>query len=272
MTDEIQEVAQEEIEATETVEAEKPEVEEAEGEKETPQASSDDEEGPKPKTRHQRRKEQMQRIQADLEAKEKALSEAEARLQEIEQHAGTVPPKQDDFETYEDFQAALSAHHAMRMMDDRQKAEYSRQAETHRQERARIEAERQAEIAQGWQSQVQDALERYADFDKVALNPAVPITPQIATMLASMDAGADVAYHLGMNMADARRIALLPDLEAAMELGRIEARLSVPKANKVTNAPDPVHPVKSASSVDRDWTKMSPEEYDEWRAGGGIPT
>lgn len=232
-----------------------------------------DTDGDKPKSRHQRRKEQMERLRAENAEKAAKLKEAEARLKSFEEEsAGQKPPTQDDFSTYEEYQAALSAHHAMQLMDRRQRDSMQREAEAHRKEIQQLEEQRRAELAENWQTQLAEARKRYADFDQVALNNSVPISPQVGEMVAGMDSAADVAYHLGMNPAVARELSRMSPLEAAMELGKIEASLSIPKPKTATNAPDPATPVRGKASADKDWRKMTPEEYDAWRAAGGTPT
>ena len=276
MTEDIQEVAPE-TEATEVeqetetpvteAEAEAPEAEDAppkqEAEKEQP------DEGNAPKSRHQRRKEQMDRLRNENDELSEKLKATRERLKRIEEAAqGAAPPKQDDFETYEEFQAALSAHHAMRMMDDRQRKDVEREMEAQQREIERVQRQQHEEIAQNWAAQAADAKTRYADFEQVAFS--APISDQVAQMVASMDAGADVAYHLGLNPAEAARISRLPPVEAAMELGRIEARVNAPKPKTVTQAPDPVSTVRSNGAIDKDPDKMTPEEYDRWRESGGT--
>jgi hypothetical protein len=57
------------------------------------------------------------------------------------------------------------------------------------------------------------------------------------------DMGAEVAYHLASNPAEAQRIASLTPRAQAREIGRIEAMLSQPskpKAKTVSDAPEPV--------------------------------
>lgn len=230
---------------------------------ETPEGT-EDRDGPK--SRHQRRKEAMERMRADMLAAEQRAREAEERLREFNEMAGqSAMPKQEDYQSYEEFQAALSAHHAMRAMDDRQKSQIQRDMEARRAEVERAKQQEQAEIAQGWQSQVSEAKQRYSDFEQVAFT--APISQPVAEIVAQMDGGADVAYHLGLNHAEAQRLSNMSPVHAAMELARIEARLQAPAPRTVTNAPEPVKPVRSKASAGKDPEKMSMAEYRKWRAG-----
>jgi hypothetical protein len=223
------------------------------------------------KSRHQKRKEAMERAFREAEEARAELAKAQARLQEFEQMAKSAkPPKQDDFQTYEDYQAALSGYYAMQQLDGREAARIRKEQEAHQQKIEQIEQRQSAEVAQQWAAQTAEAKTRYADFEQVALSPNVPITPEMGRIIQSMDSGADVAYHLGMNTAEAARISQLPPIYAAMELARIEARLSGPKPRTSTQAPDPIAPVKPKATPRKDPAKMTMAEYKAARSRGEI--
>jgi hypothetical protein len=76
--------------------------------------------------------------------------------------------------------------------------------------------------------------------------------------------GPEVAYHLGSNPDEAARIASLPPLQQAIQLGRIEATLDPPK--KVSTAPTPPPTVsKGNASSNFDPEKCTQAEYVKWR-------
>lgn len=76
-----------------------------------------------------------------------------------------------------------------------------------------------------WQKKAEAAQARYADFHEVATNPDVPISPAMAEAIADSETGADVAYWLGKNPAEAARIAAMPPARQQREIGRLEARV-----------------------------------------------
>lgn len=116
-----------------------------------------------------------------------------------------------------------------------------------------------------FQARAEDARERYTDFDTVALNPNIPITPGMAEVIKDSDFGADLAYHLGKNPGEASRIAGLPVHRQAAELGRLEAKLSAPKSSPKT-PPAPVKPVTGVNAGGaKDPSKMTMSEYIKWR-------
>lgn len=241
---------------------------EAEGEGGKPEDSAEETER---KTRHQRRKEALERYRKEAEEANKRAQEAEARLRELRE-AGekTQPPKESDFKSYEEYQAALSGFYAMQQLDGREAARIQKEQEAHRQELERIQAQQRAEVDQAWSAQVADAKAMYADFDKVALADNVPIAPHVAEIIRHMDSGAHVAYHLGLNHAEAARISQLPPVFAAMELAKIEVRASAPRPRTTTQAPDPIAPIKPKAAPKKDPAKMSMAEYKVARARGEI--
>lgn len=111
-----------------------------------------------------------------------------------------------------------------------------------------------------------DAREKYADYDAVTRNPNVPITQDMAEVIRDSDAGPDLAYHLGKNPQEALRIAQMSPTRRAVEMGRLEARITAPKASP-KQPPTPVSPVSAiAAGGSKDPGNMSMSEYIAWRA------
>jgi hypothetical protein len=71
----------------------------------------------------------------------------------------------------------------------------------------------------------------------------------MAETIQTSDVGPDVAYFLGSNPKEADRIARLPPILQAKEIGKIEARLaSDPPVKKSSSAPSPISPVTARGS------------------------
>lgn len=102
------------------------------------------------------------------------------------------------------------------------------------------QAQRQA-VAEAWNTRVEEFKATAPDFEAVAYS--APISEPTAYLLAEMDEGPQLAYELGKNHAEARRIERLPERLKAVELGKIAARLAVPAPVKTTKAPEPIDPV-----------------------------
>lgn len=112
------------------------------------------------------------------------------------------------------------------------------------------------------------------DFEaKVLQDPTLPITEGMRDVIVDSDSGPELAYYLAQNRGVAEQIARLPAHLAALELGRIEGRLSVQKeAAKrpvVSKAPPPPPTVDSSDSDVGDIKASDPESdklsTDDWR-------
>ena len=84
------------------------------------------------KSRNQRRKEATERNEAALRESEQARHRAERLLEYQKAAAAKLPePKQSDYPSYEQFQAALSAYHVVKMTDSREIARIEADARAH---------------------------------------------------------------------------------------------------------------------------------------------
>ena len=71
---------------------------------------------------------------------------------------------------------------------------------------------------------------------------------------------ADIAYYLGQNIPEARRIASLSPIAAAREIGKLEARFSGPPQKTTTKAPVPTNPVGGKETVPKNYEDMSEDD------------
>ena len=141
-----------------------------------------------------------------------------------------VPPA-DQFESVEAYAQALAEKRA---------AELVQQREAHQQQTQVLESHRDRE---------ETAREKYDDYEDVVYNPKLAITPIMAQTIQASDMGPDVAYYLGTNPKEAERIARLPAIAQAKEIGRLEAKIaSAPPVKKTTSAPTPISPVSARSA------------------------
>lgn len=252
-------VSQEASEATENTQ----------GQEQDPPAEPEGEEKTEAQKRRERRKAQIQRLKEEAREAERKAAEQQQRLEKAKQAAqSNVRPKEADFQDYNEYLVALGAYTATQKMDSRSTEEIEEAAQA---EQARVQALKQqqkTELAQSWAEQVSEAKSRYADFEQVVYT--APISDTIAEMVAGSDIGADLAYYLGTHRDYAMALSNADPIEAAREIGRLEARLSLPKPNLQTSAPDPVTPVKPKPSGMKDPSKMSYEEFVAGRKSGKI--
>ena len=141
-----------------------------------------------------------------------------------------IPPA-DQFESVEAYAHALAEKRA---------AELVQQREAHQQQTQVLESHRDRE---------ETAREKYDDYEDVVYNPKLAITPIMAQTIQASDMGPDVAYYLGTNPKEAERIARLPAIAQAKEIGRLEAKIaSAPPVKRTTSAPTPISPVNARSA------------------------
>jgi len=141
------------------------------------------------------------------------------------------PPAPDDFENAQAYAEALAEQKAQEMLAQREAAK------------------QQAALLDAYHDREEDARAKYDDFEQVAYNPNLPVTDYMAQAIQASDIGPEVIYHLGSNPKEAQRIANLPPILQAKEIGRIEAKLAAdPPAKRTSTAPAPIAPVAPRSS------------------------
>jgi hypothetical protein len=139
--------------------------------------------------------------------------------------------KLTDFDTPEDYADALATRKAEQLLA------------------AREQQKHHVELAEAYTEREERVRDKYDDFEQVAYNPKVPITEAMAATIKAADNGPEVAYFLGQNLDEAKRISKLPVYQQPYEIGKIEARLAAaPPVKKTTSAPAPIVPVSSKSS------------------------
>lgn len=111
----------------------------------------------------------------------------------------------------------------------------------------------QAAIRDSYDDREEAIRAKYSDYEDIALldtdkgGPAISNT--MAEVIMESEIGPEIAYYLGKNVEESKRIwAMKPALQAAA-LGKIEAKLTAkPPAKPTSTAPDPIKPVVSRSS------------------------
>lgn len=198
--------------------------------------------------------------------KDRLISDLIARMpgQQAQQPAATQKgdwrsenraPREEDFPG--DYAAYLQAT-LDHKLDQRLSA-----AERQRQEKA--QQWQQAERQQAFATKVQKGIEKYPDFETVALSDEVPVTDAMAQAMFDSDHFTEIAYHLGKNPKEAARIAALSPWAAAREIGKIEDRISQSQGKGATAAPAPPRTV-GASGSSAPTVHDDDMPIDEWMA------
>lgn len=246
-------------------------AEDQEGEQPEPEESEEDKKRKESaRQRRERDKASRQRLRDEAESARQQAAEADRRRMAI-MDAGRQgeAPRRDQFQDPAEFAAARAVWQYQQQAAEQAAGEAVSAAETARQQAQSLDAAERQIALQQWTEQVVEARARYADFDEVAMADSVPVTAEMADVIRSSDAAADVAYYLGKNKAEAARIAKMAPYEMAREIGRIEGSLSVPKPRSQSKAPPPTRPLKGGAAGVKSPETMSADEYRAWREAGG---
>lgn len=210
------------------------------------------------KTLNERKRSVQERINEAVGKQRQAERDRDAARREAEELRKKIAPV--DPSKYDDV-SKLTADQVAHTIDTR---------EADRLDRRAVEAEDAAEraIAEAWTERVADFEADNPDFKEVAYK--APIGERTSRLVAEMEDGPAIAYWLGKNPAEARRIDRLTDRAKLVEMGRISARISAPPPRRTTQAPEPVNAVagKNAGRSDFDPEKASMEAYAEKRKAG----
>lgn len=200
----------------------------------------------------------------------KEVYELQEKLKQYEQPEAPKlddEPKEDDFEDYDAYQKAHTAWIVKKTITDERFAE---------QEKVRIQSlERQRQVrSEAFDNRAAIYKEEVPDFDEVAKSPEMvefysKYARHLAEAVESSEKGPEIAYYLGNNPDVAIDLAKLSPIQTAIEIGKLETKLSVtPKPKAVSKAPEPITPVGGSDSVmDKDPAEMTQEEFIKWRRG-----
>jgi hypothetical protein len=198
--------------------------------------------------------EELDAIVAKRLAKEQRKWERQVRQPPQTPAAPPELPPADQFESVDAYAQALAEKKAHELV---QKREMERQ---------------QSELLESYAEREEAARDKYEDFESVVYNPNLRITTLMAQTIQASDIGPDIAYHLGSNPKEANRIASLPPLLQAKEIGKLEAKLAdnPPVVRKQTKAPDPIAPVASNRSSAPKFDTTDPRSVKEMSTSDWI--
>ena len=206
---------------------------------------------PKAKGKFQKRIDEVVRDREDEKRKSEAL---QRQLDELKSEQSTdKEPLESDFGTYDEYLDALD------QFDTKQESDKPDKAKTDTDAQADITDSQKTAIAL-LREKISGASERFKDFDAVALDKEVPVTPVMAEALAECTDPAKVLYHLGNNKDFTAKLANQSPAKQAMAIAKLD-RQSIKPVNN-TNAPDPISPVHGSDSQQKPVQDMSFAEYE----------
>lgn len=207
-----------------------------------------------------------------IAAREAEIAELKARVPVVEEKVVEDPrPTRDHFDDPDEYDDALTAWGER---EGERKAAAREAAATAEATRAAEEAANQEafdrqqalikETKDRFDLRVEEAKTRYDDFEEVVKRPADQGGPTVTdAMTASVlmaENGPDVAYHLGMNIDEARRIAELPTpAHQIFAMGQLANQIQNPPRRARPPAPIvPIDTTRNSGDTDREPTM---EEY-----------
>lgn len=120
-----------------------------------------------------------------------------------------------------------------------------------------------------FQQRMSDFEKNAPDFREKVLSHANPVSDAMRDVFEASEEGPAVAYYLASNLTIADKIARMPPLDAARELGRIEAKLIADRAaaaKTVSTAPPPPPKLDGADpKVEKAPAEMNDNEFAKWR-------
>lgn len=203
-----------------------------------------------------------QKLQNELEFERNKRIELE---QEVEKTKNAIPaankPKMEDFATEVEYFEALSDW----KIESRLKQE--------REKYAKEDSEKaEKESTSAFVEIVKDAMEKgkkkYEDFEELVLGDesTLSMSKELTGIIIESDIAEDIFHYLAKNPDISEEIAELGIYSAAREIGKIEAKLLAPppQKKKITNAPEPITPIRTTGVIDKDPGKMPMREIKEW--------
>lgn len=245
-----------------------------------------------PEKKKQTMQERMGELTADkkealarAEASEAARIAQEARADELDKSLRDVlarvdkvlpkpeeamRPKRAEFDDPDKYDAALEAYakdQGAKIAKAEAEAAFAKQRDedTAKAEGERIAAENH-KVAKEYVERSTKFKETAADYDDVVLGKDEegndkPFTTAMAALISSETDGPAIAYYLGKNVAELKRIAALPVAKQFLELGKISVKLAEPP--KTTQTPPPITPIVTSRNAATSKTpeQESTEEY-----------
>lgn len=194
----------------------------------------------------ERARRRIERLEAELAAErarrpEPAGGDEDAIKAAVEREIGP-PPKESDFSDFLEFESARTAYNVEKRLLERE---------------VRKDAAKSADVKrEQFRAIVEDHNDRLDDLEKavpgsrakIAAAGEAKVAPHVVPLLLDSEKSALLQLHLAEKPDVLAALNRMPPVQAAREIGRLEARLSLPKPRTETKAPAPVRSVRGAAS------------------------
>lgn len=135
------------------------------------------------------------------------------------------------------------------------------------QAKQREQAVQREKLERDFSAKSVDFASKTPDYFHTVNNPELRITNEMAEAIKESNNGPEVAYYLGKNPDLSAQIASLSPYRQYMEIGRIQAELAArkPIEAEISKAPPPIKPASSKNTVTKDPSRMTDDEFRQWR-------
>ena len=175
-------------------------------------------------------------------------------LERIKANPNDGAPKEADFNgDYFAYQAAKIAHETRVGV----RSEFNEQRQRETQQKL---AETQREMVQEFEERAQEFRERIPDFDKAIetfIGSGGRFSQALVEELQSSDVGPALAYQIAKSPQLASSLSQMSPREVAREIGRLEAKVSLPNPRKATSAPPPLKSLSGGASAPVDLASLA---------------
>jgi hypothetical protein len=235
-----------------------------EGENDGSDDDSDEDDQPKRKRRtgSERLRRRIEALETENQSLRSRPAVDGADLEKAVQAEIGDSPKESDYPDYLAFERAMIAYEA-------DKRAVTREVKRTMASQAASDAARQAEVFEAYDDRLEDAEKALPGLKATIAKADIQVRQHVVGLIVESEKGPLIAHHLAKNPNKAAELNRMSPLAAAREIGRLEARLSLPKPKTTTSAPTPLKPLKGSAAPAKDPSKMSNAEYRAWRAKGG---
>ena len=166
----------------------------------------------------------------------------------------TPAPKQENFQTYEEYLDARAEHKATQATA-RQIQEFTRTQQT-QQSQVQMQT-RTSQAIQTWNSKVADVAAKDPTFTHRAMELLNNLPTDLGIAICESPVTKELTTHFVQHPEDVFRMASMSPIQAGIELGRLTAKMAVAPAAKVSKMPPPQAPVGSGKTGSKRADEMS---------------
>lgn len=237
--------------------------EEAAREEEQPTDNDGDHDNESEKPQKLSRNQRKNRKLAEQAAKIRELEDRLVRTQGLANGDLAMPRPEEFPGNFPAFARALRAYEVRRAVRD----EHARAASA-----GQVPTELQRVRAAAYGERLSEVKDRIPDFDETLQEARrIDIRDDVRDLILESAKGPLIAYHLAKNLDKVEELNRMPQLAAAREIGRLEARIRGPQPKRRTSAPPPLTPPRGGTGgVAKKVEHMSMDEYIREREAGRL--